>query len=72
MTFKSSTTGSNLQKLKVTPSGTAFINGITFGEEPKPYERLFGMTEQEIYNKFGLIFYIVLKIYNLIFIIFLV
>ena len=37
-----------------TSSGKKFF--VNFGQIPKPYERLFGMTEDEIYKKFGLIF----------------
>ena len=55
MNIFSSTTGSTNQ-LIVTSDGKLAINGVSFGEEAKPYERLFGMTEDEIYKKFGLIF----------------
>ena len=55
MNLLSSTTGSN-NKFIVTSDGKLAINGVSFGEEAKPYERLFGMTEDEIYKKFGLIF----------------
>jgi len=55
MNLLSSTTGST-NKLIVTSDGKLAINGVSFGEEAKPYERLFGMTEDEIYKKFGLIF----------------
>ena len=55
MNLLSSTTGSTNQ-LIVTSDGKLAINGVNFGEEAKPYERLFGMTEDEIYKKFGLIF----------------
>ena len=55
MNIFSSTTGSTNQ-LIVTSDGKLAINGVNFGEEAKPYERLFGMTEKEIYKKFGLIF----------------
>ena len=48
----SSTTGST-NKLIVSTDGKISLN---YGEQPKPYERLFGMTEKEIYKKFGLIF----------------
>ena len=55
MNLLSSTTGST-NELIVTSDGKLAINGVSFGEELKPYERLFGMTEDEIYKKFGLIF----------------
>ena len=55
MNIFSSTTGSTNQ-LIFTYDGKLAINGVSFGEEAKPYERLFGMTENEIYKKFGLIF----------------
>ena len=55
MNLLSSTTGSNNEFI-VTPDGKLAINGVSFGEQAKPYERLFGMTENEIYKKFGLIF----------------
>ena len=60
MNLLSSTTGSTNQ-LIVTSDGKLAINGVSFGEETKPYERLFGMTEDEIYKKFGLIFSFELK-----------
>ena len=55
MNLLSSTTGST-NKFVVTSDGKLAINGVSFGEQAKPYERLFGMTEDEIYKKFGLIF----------------
>ena len=52
MNLLSSTSGST-NKLVVSSDGKI---SLKYEEQPKPYERLFGMTEKEIYNKFGLIF----------------
>ena len=54
MNLKFNTYGSN--QIKVDPAGTLAVDGVNFGQIPKPHERLFGMTEDEIYKKFGLIF----------------
>ena len=54
MNLKFTTYGSN--QITVDPAGTLAVDGVNFGQIPKPYERLFGMTEDEIYKKFGLIF----------------
>ena len=54
MNLKFTTYGSN--QIKVDPAGTLAVDGVNFGQIPKPHERLFGMTEDEIYKKFGLIF----------------
>ena len=43
MSLKVSTTGST-NKLIFTSDGKLSLN---YGEEPKPYERLFGMTEKK-------------------------
>ena len=54
MNLKFTTYGSN--QINVDPAGTLAVDGVSFGQIPKPHERLFGMTEDEIYKKFGLIF----------------
>ena len=54
MNLKFTTYGSN--QIKVDPAGTLAVDGVNFGQIPKPHEKLFGMTEDEIYKKFGLIF----------------
>ena len=51
MTFSYSNQGTNSPTVPLTT-----IDGVTFGEKPKPHEKLFCMTEDEIYKKFGLIF----------------
>ena len=54
MNLKFTTYGSN--QITVDPAGTLAVDGVNFGQITKPHEKLFGMTEDEIYKKFGLIF----------------